>query len=87
MGKIIAASMPGFIFPPARFDIMPTRVGPLEQPKSPARASIANIAVPPVRSDTAALLKVPGHIIPTESPHNPQPIRLMIGDDVRLASK
>ena len=56
IGKIIAVKMPTFIFPLAISDIAPTRDGPEEQPKSPARASKANIAVPPLRRDAAALL-------------------------------
>ena len=42
---------------------------------APARASSANIAVPPVRIHAEALLNVPGHIMPTEKPHIAQPIR------------
>jgi len=49
-------------------------VGPEEQPKSPARARKANIAVPPPRMEADAILKVPGHMIPTDRPHIPQPI-------------
>lgn len=47
--------------------IMPTNVGPTEQPISPASASIANKAVPPPFMADEALLKVPGHRIPTEN--------------------
>lgn len=84
---MIAVKIPVFIFPPAMSDTVPTRVGPDEHPKSPARASKANIAVPPLRREAAALLKVPGHIIPTEAPHKAHPIRLRIGEGVRLISK
>ena len=87
MGKIIAVKMPTFIFPLATSEIAPTREGPEEQPKSPASASKANIAVPPLRREAAALLNVPGHIMPTEAPHSAHPIRLIIGEGVRLISK
>ena len=53
---------------------MPTTVGPAEQPKSPASARNANIAVPPPRILADAKLKVPGHRIPTDKPQIPQPI-------------
>ena len=86
-GKIIAVKIPVFIFPSAIPDTAPTREGPDEHPKSPASASKANIAVPPVRREAAALLKVPGHIIPTEAPHKAHPTRLIIGEGVRLISK
>lgn len=57
----------------------PTRVGPPEQPTSPAKASRANIAVPPFRMVTEALLNVPGQRIPTDNPHSPHPSRLKTG--------
>ena len=55
-------------------DTNPASVGPPEQPTSPARASMANIAVPPLRIVADALLNVPGHIMPTEKPHTAHPI-------------
>ena len=58
---------------------MPTKVGPPEQPKSPARASRANSAVPPPRMEAVAMLKVPGHMMPTDSPQSPQPINPKAG--------
>ena len=42
-----------------------TTVGPEEQPRSPARASSANRAVPPRGSRAAAMEKVPGQKTPT----------------------
>lgn len=41
-------------------DTKPTNVGPPEQPKSPARASKANMAVPPRLMEAVAMLNVPG---------------------------
>ena len=76
----MAAKMPFFRSSAARLDTAPTTVGPPEQPRSPASASNANKAVPPFRIDEDALLKVPGHIIPTESPQIPQPINDKTGD-------
>lgn len=64
---------------PNELEIMPTNVGPTEQPISPASASIANKAVPPPFMADEALLKVPGHRIPTEKPHTAHPIRFMAG--------
>ena len=64
-------------------EIMPVRVGPPEQPTSPAKARRANRAVPPFRRAAEALLKVPGHMIPTESPHTEQPMSPTMGDGIR----
>ena len=75
MGKITAAKTPFLIFSSKRLVAKPTTVGPKEQPKSPARASIANIAVPPFGKLSEASEKEPGHITPTEKPHNAQPIK------------
>ena len=55
---------------PQALETNPARVGPPEQPRSPARASKANMAVPPRGIMEEALLKVPGHRIPTEKPHS-----------------
>ena len=46
-GNIAAKGSPCFSPPPMAPVIIPTRVGPPEQPASPASASNANIAVPP----------------------------------------
>ena len=60
-------------------DTIPTNVGPVEQPTSPASAISANMAVPPFGRAADALLKVPGHMIPTDSPHAAQAMRLSPG--------
>lgn len=73
------AKIPIFRLPPVTLDTIPTRVGPPEQPRSPPKASSANMAVPPFGRDEDALLKVPGHIIPTESPETAQAKRLIMG--------
>ena len=83
-GNIIAARMPAFISPPALSETNPTRVGPPEQPTSPASARSANIAVPPPFIEAEALLNVPGHIMPTEKPHTAQPIRDTTGFGTRV---
>ena len=85
-GNTMAVKMPVFM-PPGREEAKPTRVGPAEQPRSPPNASRANMAVPPARREAEALLKVPGHMIPTEKPHSPQPARLSAGQGERLASR
>ena len=73
---MMAAKIPCFKFPPIRSVAMPTTLGPLPQPRSPARAKKANMAVPPRRMDLAPMEKQPGHMIPTERPHRAQPARL-----------
>ena len=73
MGKITAAKTPFLIFSFKRLVAKPTTVGPKEQPKSPARASIANIAVPPLGKLSEASENEPGHITPTEKPHKAHP--------------
>lgn len=62
-------------------DTIPTNVGPPEQPISPPNANKANIAVPPLGKAADALLKVPGHAIPTDSPQTAQAIRFNTGID------
>lgn len=83
MGKTIPARMPVFKLSFHALDTMPTRVGPAEHPTSPPKASIANSAVPPRGMTDAALLKVPGQKMPTESPHTAQPTRLSAGSGAR----
>ena len=73
VGNRTATNIPVFKFPFALSATQPTTPGPLAQPKSPARAKKANIAVPPVRIVFAAMLNVPGHITPTEKPQTAQP--------------
>lgn len=82
-GKITAARMPAFKLSWKQLEIMPTRVGPLEQPKSPPRAKRANMAVPPLGNVAEALLKVPGQRIPTESPQRAQLSRPITGLGIR----
>ncbi len=72
-GKISAAKIPFRRSSPNRPDTNPTSVGPPEQPRSPASARNANIAVPPCLNTAADLLNVPGHMIPTDIPHSAQP--------------
>lgn len=81
---MMADNMPIFRLLPQALETNPARVGPPEQPRSPARASKANMAVPPRGIRAEALLKVPGQRIPTEKPHSPQPTRPRTGRDVRL---
>lgn len=83
IGKMSATHKPAFKSPPVLFAIMPTTVGPEEQPRSPARAISAYMAVPPPGSFNAAMLKVPGQKIPTENPQMAQPIRPIIGFPVK----
>ena len=78
-GKRMAAKIPAFRFSPSIPDTIPTTVGPPEQPTSPPRANRANKAVPPFGKAAAALLKVPGHMMPTERPQRAQEIRLSWG--------
>ena len=61
----------------------PAKVGPPEQPRSPASASRANMAVPPPLMEAAALLKVPGQRMPTEKPQTAQPTSPATGLGIR----
>ena len=79
IGKIIAAKIPTLRSSLNRADTVPTTVGPIEQPTSPANARKANIAVPPRLSVAADKLKVPGQRIPTAKPHRPQPSKMIRG--------
>lgn len=78
-GNITPAKIPIFRLSFNTPDIKPTSVGPPEHPKSPPNAKRANIAVPPLGSVADALLNVPGHIIPTESPVIAQHTKLKAG--------
>ena len=80
IGKIIAAIMPILRLSLIRLDTVPTTVGPIEHPTSPASAKKANIAVPPLLILADDMLNVPGQRIPTARPHRPHPIRLNIGN-------
>ena len=75
------------MLPPAVLDTSPTTVGPREQPTSPPRASSAAMAVPPLGIRAQDRLKVPGHRIPTDSPHRPQPISAITGALDHTASR
>ena len=79
--------IPVLILSPAYCVTLPTIAGPILPPRSPAIASSANIAVPPVGNFWDDMLIVPGHIIPTENPHNTHPISPMTGFDESDASR
>ena len=79
IGKITDSAMPIRRLSPAAEDTKPTKVGALVQPRSPARASMAKSAVPPLGMPSAARLNTPGHMMPTENPHMPHPTRESIG--------
>ena len=81
IGKIIPAKIPIFKLSSKAPDTIPTSVGPPAQPTSPPNANNANMAVPPLGSVADALLKVPGHMIPTESPQTAQQIRFSNGTE------
>ena len=74
IGKIQAKPIPILRLSLKSPAISPTSPGPIEPPKSPAIASNANMAVPPVGNFFVEILIVPGHMIPTEKPHTIQPI-------------
>ena len=67
----------------------PTRDGPNVPPTSPARASSAKSAVPPLGIRADVRLIDPGHIIPTAKPLTIQPAKATTGtgdkDAVRYA--
>lgn len=79
--------MPAFKFPPNKLETNPTKEGPAAQPISPANAKSANMAVPPCEQLFADKLKTPGHKIPTENPHIPQPIKESRGNGEKTANK
>lgn len=82
-GKITPARIPFFRLSDNAPDTKPTSVGPPEQPTSPANANKANKEVPPLRNASDALLKLPGHMIPTENPQIEQPISDKNADGAR----
>lgn len=82
-GNTIPAKMPILRLSSNALDIVPTRVGPPEHPRSPPSANSANIAVPPLGRAADALLNVPGHMIPTESPQTAQAARLIRGSGIK----
>ena len=80
IGNMTAARIPFFRSSEAILEIYPTSEGPPEHPRSPASASKANMAVPPFLIAADALLKLPGHIIPTDNPQIPHHIRERTGE-------
>ena len=74
-GKNEAKRIPILKFSPNRSETKPTTEGPLVQPMSPPRARRANIAPPPPLMFSAAILYVPGHMMPTEKPQSAMPKR------------
>ena len=86
-GKTIAASSPGWSTPPDAPATIPTSVGPDEQPRSPANAISAYMAVPPIGNIRAAMLNVPGQKMPTEKPHNAQPTIPHTGEGANAANR
>lgn len=78
IGNTEAASRPFCIFS-LDFVQIPTSDGPNVPPMSPAKASIANMAVPPVGMRFDVMLMEPGHMIPTANPLIMQPIKLICG--------
>ena len=73
VGKIRPIPMPARILFPVFCVTRPTIAGRMLPPRSPAMASSANMAVPPVGNFCEEMLMVPGHIIPTEKPQIMQP--------------
>ena len=63
-GKIIATSIPALRLSATALDTNPTSVGPPEHPRSPASASSANIAVPPIITQNTLLLLSSSIVIP-----------------------
>ena len=78
-GKIPPKKSPYWRLSPAFWEIIPTELGPIEPPRSPAMARRANIAVPPAGIFLEEILKVPGHMMATEKPHMMHPINAATG--------
>ena len=78
-----AERIPFFKSSDAAPEMYPTSEGPPEHPRSPASASKANMAVPPFLIAADALLKLPGHMIPTDNPQTPHPKRDKRGEGER----
>ena len=68
-----------FKLPSNMEDTKPVKVGPAEQPKSPAKARYANITVPPFGKYSAAMENTPGHKIPEDKPQRAQNKRAKAG--------
>ncbi len=86
-GNTLPASMPDCRLSPARWETVPTRLGPNAPPKSPAMARKANSAVPPWGRRGEVMLIVPGHMMPTENPQKMQPINPRTGLEDRDANR
>lgn len=63
------------------------QTGTAEHPRSPARASRANRAVPLRGKQAAVRLKVPGHMQPTAMPHRAHPTSARAGQGERETSR
>lgn len=87
MGKPIPERMPICRLSPASCDTFPTITGPAEPPKSPAKARKANSMVPPLGRMEEDILIEPGHMIPTEKPHNITPINPKTGIFAKPANR
>ena len=72
-GKTSPTARPVLMLPPNASDTAPTADGPAVQPRSPASASRANMAVPPLGHPALAMLNTPGHMMPTKKPTKPHP--------------
>ncbi len=83
---MIAAKRPAFRLESNAPDTKPTRVGPPAQPRSPARAKMANMAVPPDGHADAARENVPGQRMPTEKPVSAQPAKDKSGKGERAVT-
>ena len=81
IGNTITTSNPIFRLSPTSEETFPTIVGESIPPISPAKARNANIAVPPLGHFLEEILNDPGHIIPTDNPHNAHPTKPKIGID------
>ena len=86
-GNIVATSNPILRLPPNILEMFPTIVGLMVEPKSPAKAKNANIAVPPLGHFCEEILIVPGHIIPTAIPQIAQPANPIIGKEDNDANR
>ena len=78
-GKTDAARSPLWMSLPFDWVPNPTRDGPSVPPTSPARASKAKSAVPPLGMRADVRLIEPGHIIPTANPLIIHPRKATIG--------
>ena len=81
VGKISLITMSARILFPVFCVTRPTIAGPMLPPRSPAMASSANMAVPPMGNFCEEMLMVPGYIIPTEKPQIMQPTSPVNGEE------